>query len=142
MPASPLRNHSPMLPTPTWERECTSVQCSQMEASPLFTIAPQLGGSVLMRGYLRDRFRNRALTLLSAEYSFPITDVISGYLFIDAGEVWNDLQDIDLVQAAVGFGGGRPRRRACCRSPRIARSAMSSLRSRSGGTEIRSTFSR
>jgi hypothetical protein len=71
-----------------------------------FVDLPRLGGPTLLRGYQRDRFRDRALALGSAEYLWDLGRGWAGYLFTDAGRVYPRLQDAALEDIRVGFGGG------------------------------------
>src|SRR5262249_27421415 len=71
-----------------------------------FTDLPRLGGPQLLRGYHRDRFRDRAALMSTAEYAFPIGEQLSGYLFLDAGRVEPGLDDISFDRMRYGFGGG------------------------------------
>ncbi len=48
-----------------------------------------------------------ALTLLNVELRFPIFgEAFRGALFMDAGNVWPKIGDIDLSQLRYGVGGG------------------------------------
>ena len=58
-----------------------------------FTDLPRLGGPTLLRGYARDRFRDRVAVLASLEYRYPIWSRLSGFLFADAGRVLPDLKE-------------------------------------------------
>ena len=74
-----------------------------------FVDLPRLGGPYFLRGYQRDRFRDRDVTLVTAEYDWSLDRNISAYVFVDAGRVWRNLGDIDwdgLEDTRMGFGGG------------------------------------
>jgi hypothetical protein len=74
-----------------------------------FTDLPRLGGATYLRGYPRDRFRDRNLGVASAEYRWPVEHGVLGYAFVDAGRVWDhadELADDGLDALRVGFGGG------------------------------------
>jgi hypothetical protein len=71
-----------------------------------FTDYPALGGPHYLRGHLRDRFRDRFSTLLSLEYAYPIFAHASGFLFVDAGRVWDSLLAVRPRVPHFGFGGG------------------------------------
>lgn len=71
-----------------------------------FVDLPRLGGPLLLRGYPRDRFRDRALGLTSVEYQFDVGHQLTGFLFADAGRVYPRLRDIELEDVRVGYGGG------------------------------------
>jgi len=71
-----------------------------------FVDLPRLGGPTLLRGYPRDRFRDRSVTLATIEYNYPAERNFGGYVFADAGRVWRDLRDFDFDGFRLGFGGG------------------------------------
>ncbi len=71
-----------------------------------FADYPTIGGPQFLRGYLRDRFRDRFTTLASVEYIYPILARASGFLFVDAGRVWSDLLAVRPRVPHFGFGGG------------------------------------
>jgi hypothetical protein len=74
-----------------------------------FTDLPRLGGPSLLRGYARDRFRDRVSLLGSIEYRYPIWEELSGYLFVDAGRVLPGLEDLGQAAKSPGLlraGGG------------------------------------
>ncbi len=71
-----------------------------------FVDLPRLGGPTLLRGYDRDRFRDRAMALGSAEYLWDLGRMWSAYVFTDAGRVYPRLQDAALEDIRVGYGGG------------------------------------
>jgi hypothetical protein len=61
---------------------------------------------MLLRGYDRDRFRDRARAMGSAEYLFDVGAGWSAYVFSDAGRVYPRLEDARLEDIRVGYGGG------------------------------------
>jgi hypothetical protein len=67
---------------------------------------PQLGGTEFLRGYPRGRFRDRALTLATAEYTWDLGNYLAAYSFVDVGRVWHSLRDVDLEDPRVGYGVG------------------------------------
>jgi hypothetical protein len=72
-----------------------------------FARLPRLGGPTSLRGYLADRFRDRESALASAEYRYPIHDLVAGALFIDAGHVAPDpagLTAFHRWRVGGGFG--------------------------------------
>jgi hypothetical protein len=74
-----------------------------------FVDLPRLGGPYFLRGYPRDRFRDRDVTLVTAEYDWSLDRNILAYLFVDAGRVWRNVGEIELDgldNMRVGFGGG------------------------------------
>ncbi len=71
-----------------------------------FVDVPRLGGPLLLRGYDQDRFRDRVLGLASAEYQWDIGYMLTGFLFVDAGRVYPKLDEIEIKDMRVGYGGG------------------------------------
>ncbi len=75
-----------------------------------FTELPRLGGAETLRGYRRDRFRDELSTLATLEYRYPIHNLLSGALFVEAGKVAGDYDSLigsDFTENwHVGYGGG------------------------------------
>jgi len=72
-----------------------------------FSRLARLGGPASLRGYLEDRFRDREALLASAEYRYPIHDMIAGALFVDVGHVAPDPGNLVAFRrwnAGGGFG--------------------------------------
>ena len=69
-----------------------------------FTQLPQLGGKMLLRGYPRDRFRDRVAALGSAEYGWDIGQNVIATLFSDVGRVYPSWQDFTVDHLRLGFG--------------------------------------
>lgn len=68
---------------------------------------PQIGGSVLLRGYDVDRFRDRIAAVASAEYQFDLsTRYLAGFLFVDTGRVYPSFDGFELSGLRLGYGGG------------------------------------
>jgi hypothetical protein len=79
-----------------------------------FTRLPRLGGPERLRGYVPGAHRDREAALVSAEYRYPIHNVVAGVLFVDTGRVAPDPASlIRLSRWRVGGGVGvRVRTRA------------------------------
>jgi hypothetical protein len=76
------------------------------QAQVPFYLMPTLGGARLLRGYDRQRFRDRSALLVSAEYRYEVNPFLMGALFYDAGQVapdWSAFRLKDL-RDAYGFG--------------------------------------
>ncbi len=93
-----------------------------------FYMMPVLGGARSLRGYDRQRFRDRSLLLMSAEWRYELNPFLMAAVFYDAGQVapeWNDFRLKDLrdnygigfrfgysnavaLRADVAFGGEDP----------------------------------
>jgi hypothetical protein len=76
-----------------------------------FTDLPRLGGPQQLRGFTRDRFRDRLAVLGTAEYRYPIWQELGAFLFVDAGRVLSGADQLDRLARAperlrVGGGGG------------------------------------
>lgn len=77
----------------------------ELEKIPFIDL-PWLGGNQLLRGHLRGRFSDRIATLVSAEYRFPLTTTWATFLFVDAGRVFRELDELTLEGWRGTFGGG------------------------------------
>lgn len=71
-----------------------------------FVDLPQLGGRDDLRGYPEGRFRDRALTLASAEYTWDLGNYLAAFLFVDVGRTWHSQRDVELAGFHLGYGGG------------------------------------
>jgi hypothetical protein len=71
-----------------------------------FSDLPELGGSEYLRGYDTSRFRDKAITLGTAEYSWSLGNYWAGYLFVDAGRPFPSLADFTFEDFRVGYGAG------------------------------------
>ncbi|HEY5945803.1 MAG TPA: hypothetical protein VIV40_09940 [Kofleriaceae bacterium] len=69
-----------------------------------FTELPQLGGKVLLRGYPRDRFRDRLAAVTSLEYTWDLGRYPMASVFVDAGRVFGGVGDIEPTKLRVGYG--------------------------------------
>jgi len=71
-----------------------------------FVDLPSLGGPYVLRGYPRDRFRDRIAGFATAEYTWEINDFIAGFLFVEPGRVWSGFDDVSPARLRMGYGGG------------------------------------
>jgi hypothetical protein len=71
-----------------------------------FIDLPRLGGSEYLRGYPSGRFRDRAIALGTAEYTWDLGNYLAAYAFVDAGRAWSSLADVGVTDLRVGYGGG------------------------------------
>jgi outer membrane protein assembly factor BamA len=72
-----------------------------------FIDLPRLGGAEYLRGYPNGRFRDRAVTLATAEYTWDLGNYLAAYTFVDAGRPWRSLADLEPEGTLrVGYGGG------------------------------------
>ncbi|HEY4055315.1 MAG TPA: hypothetical protein VGM39_01860 [Kofleriaceae bacterium] len=71
-----------------------------------FIDLPRLGGVDWLRGYPDGRFRDKAVTLVTAEYGWDLGNFVSAYLFLDGGRTWSTLENVDPDSLHYGYGGG------------------------------------
>ena len=72
-----------------------------------FYYLSELGRQESIRGFKRGRFRDRDMVLASAEYRYPIWEVADAMLFVDVGQVAEDIfSDLSTDDVEVGYGGG------------------------------------
>ena len=71
-----------------------------------FYLQPTLGGSRVLRGFVTDRFRDRNLLALQAEYGFDLTPFLNTVLFYEAGAVASRWDDIDMNRLERDYGIG------------------------------------
>jgi hypothetical protein len=71
-----------------------------------FSELPRVGGSRLVRGYARNRFRDRSATGFTLEYKFPVNRSFAAFVFLDGGGAWRKLSDFDPTELHPGYGGG------------------------------------
>jgi len=66
----------------------------------------RLGGSESLRGYEANSFSGDDMLLLNLEYRFPIADNFTGVIFGDAGNTWEDAEEIKLEDLHMDLGLG------------------------------------
>ena len=67
----------------------------------------ELGHKDTVRGFSRGRFRERDMMLGSAEYHYPLMASLDAVLFLDAGQVSNDIfKTLSSDDFQYGYGGG------------------------------------
>jgi outer membrane protein assembly factor BamA len=71
-----------------------------------FTELPRLGGSNMLRGYVSGRFRDKHLWVATAEYRYPISEMVGGSIFVDVGDVYGSYSDWFGEAPEVGGGFG------------------------------------
>ncbi len=77
---------------PTFKNQVLALQfLSEVRNGTMgFPLMAEIGGTYLMRGYYKGRYRANNLVVLQAEYRFPIYKRLSGVGFADVGEVYGD----------------------------------------------------
>jgi outer membrane protein assembly factor BamA len=75
---------------------------------PLYDESILGGGSTMtaMRGYKLNRFMDKGKFLFNLEYRFPVWKKLGGNLFLDAGNVWPSLAEVDFGQSVFDAGWG------------------------------------
>jgi Omp85 superfamily domain len=71
-----------------------------------FYFQPTLGGARALRGFREFRFRDRNGLLLTAEYRWEAWWALDGALFVDAGTVAAERNDLKLGDMDVSYGVG------------------------------------
>jgi hypothetical protein len=71
-----------------------------------FYLQPTLGGSSTLRGFVHDRFRDRNLLLLQAEYRWEVWSFLNAAIFYDAGAVAPDVKTLTLARLRRDYGFG------------------------------------
>jgi hypothetical protein len=84
------------------------VQTTDVDDNQLvpYYLLPTLGGSHRHRGYSDFRFQDRHLLLLSGEYRWLPSRVLDMALFVDAGKVAHDRDDLDFNDLKTAYGIG------------------------------------
>lgn len=76
------------------------------QAQVPFYLMPTLGGARTLRGYDRQRFRDRSLIYLSAEYRYEVNPFLMGAVFYDAGQVAPDWSHFSFSDFRDNYGIG------------------------------------
>jgi outer membrane protein assembly factor BamA len=71
-----------------------------------FVDLPALGGPYYLRGYPRDRFRDRVAAFATVEYTHVVDGHIAVFVFVEPGAVWSGVNDLGAGPIRVGYGGG------------------------------------
>lgn len=71
-----------------------------------FQLMPALGGSDILRGYYKGRYRDNMMVCAQAEYRFPIYRWLKGVAFASAGDVAPGISDFDMTQLKYSYGAG------------------------------------
>jgi outer membrane protein assembly factor BamA len=71
-----------------------------------FYFLPYIGGSDTVRGFREFRFRDENILFANVEYRYQALEALDLALFVDAGEVRADWEDIDFgaLKTSYGFG--------------------------------------
>ncbi|MGE0078398.1 MAG: BamA/TamA family outer membrane protein [Bacteroidales bacterium] len=71
-----------------------------------FQMMPALGGSDILRGYYKGRFRDKMMACAQAEYRFPIYKWLKGTAFSSVGDVAPDIDKFDISKSKLSYGAG------------------------------------
>ena len=71
-----------------------------------FHMQPTLGGSRVLRGFVTDRFRDRNLLALQAEYGWDVMPFLNAVVFYETGTVAARWTDIDMNRFEKDYGIG------------------------------------
>ncbi|MDB4958959.1 MAG: hypothetical protein JWO36_6528 [Myxococcales bacterium] len=69
-----------------------------------FNELPRLGGTIYLRGYQVDRFRDRVAAVGSVEYLWDLSRYLASSVFVDVGRVYPSFEDLSAHGLRVGFG--------------------------------------
>ncbi len=89
--------------------DATSGGDGRMDPTISFIDLPRLGGTEFLRGYPEGRFRDKAVALGTAEYTWDLGNFLAAYTFVDVGRALPSLRAIGDEGASswhLGFGGG------------------------------------
>jgi len=78
----------------------------EIRGTASFIDLPRLGGTEFLRGYPSGRFRDNALALATAEYTWDLGNFFAAYTFVDAGRVYPSLGDFTFEDLRIGYGIG------------------------------------
>jgi outer membrane protein assembly factor BamA len=71
-----------------------------------FYLSPTYGGLNVGRGYPTFRFRDRNMLALQAEYRYQVSPLVSGAVFVDAGQVAPQVRALEWSQFKTTYGAG------------------------------------
>jgi outer membrane protein assembly factor BamA len=71
-----------------------------------FFLSPTLGGLNIGRGFPTFRFRDRNLLALQAEYRYLVNPLVSGAVFVDAGQVASSPRALARSRFKTSYGAG------------------------------------
>ena len=71
-----------------------------------FYAQPTLGSAEGLRGFPPERFAGNGALIVNAEYRYPIWDLWDAVLFVDTGQVFAELEDVNVRLFEVSYGGG------------------------------------
>ena len=72
---------------------------------PFYNLA-KAGDKTILRGYAKNRYRDKHFIGTQAEYRFPIWKMFSGTVFTGVGDVFGKPEDLGLRNLKYTYGGG------------------------------------
>lgn len=72
---------------------------------PFYDLAA-IGGTEILRGFKRGRFRDRGVGWVVGAYKFPVWQLIEGTLFYETGRTFHDVGELSLSDLEASYGGG------------------------------------
>ena len=72
---------------------------------PFYDLA-SLGGTEILRGFKRGRFRDNGVSYAVGTYKFPVWQLIEGTLFYESGRVFHEVSDVSLSDWESSYGTG------------------------------------
>jgi hypothetical protein len=87
-------------------RALVSVSDADADAQVPFYYQRTLGGPDDLRGFHRERFRDKDALLLQAEYRWEIFTAVDGALFYDTGKVASRVENLNLKDLESDYGIG------------------------------------
>jgi hypothetical protein len=87
-------------------RALVSVSDADAGAQVPFYYQPTLGGPDDLRGFHRERFRDKDVLLLQAEYRWEIFTAVDGALFYDTGKVASRVENLNFKDLESDYGIG------------------------------------
>lgn len=79
---------------------------ANVRATPIY-FKSTLGGPESMRGFSSGRYIDNDLAMVSAEYRYPVYEVIDAFVFLDEGRVYEKVSSEDFFEgwrSSMGFG--------------------------------------
>jgi hypothetical protein len=74
-------------------------------AVPFFRL-PGIGGQTTVRSLVFERFVEEGALVANAEYNYPIWNTMDAVIFVDAGQVFNEFEQIAADRFHYSYGGG------------------------------------
>lgn len=109
--AAEVRQYVPVGIFPNSRRLALRARYDQVEpllggsAVPFYQL-PDLGGQSSLRGFESDRFQNDGSLSVNVEYRYPIWSNADAVVFVDSGQVFNEISEFTVGRLHWSYGGG------------------------------------